>query len=135
MIAVMSLSLLIASPPPMPPCDRDAAERGVQQEMNICAEADFRLAHSMLERQYLKTLEVMQERDTQMDRPDWDDRPGYFDTLVEAQRAWIAFRDAHCRSEGYAARGGSLEPLLLSTCKTHLTELRTAQLRELAETY
>ena len=92
-------------------------------------------ADAALNAQWRLTRQAMRERDSEADKPDWDDRPGYFDTLLEAQRAWITYRDAHCRSEGYSARGGSLEPLLVSTCKTHLTKLRTAQLRELAETY
>ncbi|MFZ1741705.1 MAG: lysozyme inhibitor LprI family protein, partial [Pontixanthobacter sp.] len=42
-------------------------------------------------------------------------------------------RDAHCRSEGYYAYGGSLEPLLVSSCKAQLTRQRTDQLVELVE--
>jgi len=62
-----------------------------------------------------------------------DNRPGFFASLLEAQRAWLTFRDAHCRLEGYYARGGSLEPLLVSTCKTALTEARIGELRALAD--
>ena len=77
----------------------------------------------------------MKERDNAWaDYPGGSDtRPGWFASLLEAQRAWIAFRDAHCRVDGYMARGGSLEPLLVSTCKTALTKARTAQLQELAD--
>ena len=108
---------------------------GVQQEMNICAHRDYLIADAALNAQWLLTRQAMRERDSEADNPDWDDRPGHFDTLLEGQRAWIAYRDAHCRSEGYIARGGSLEPLLVSTCKTRLTQQRTEQLRELAQTY
>ncbi|MEM9310349.1 MAG: lysozyme inhibitor LprI family protein, partial [Pseudomonadota bacterium] len=66
-------------------------------------------------------------------KPDHDTRPGWFASLLEAQRAWITYRDAHCRVDGYTARGGSLEPLLVSTCKTALTKARTNQLKELAQ--
>ncbi|WP_252257584.1 lysozyme inhibitor LprI family protein [Erythrobacter aurantius] len=132
----ISLMLLIAAPgDDLPECNEQAAEMGVQQEMNICAHRDYLIADAALNAQWRLTRQTMQERDSEAEKPDWDERPGYFDTLLEAQRAWIAYRDAHCRSEGYSARGGSLEPLLVSTCKIHLTELRTAQLRELAETY
>jgi len=62
-----------------------------------------------------------------------DQRPGFFKSLLEAQRGWLRYRDAHCRVDGYAARGGSLEPLLVATCKTRLTRLRTAELKELVE--
>lgn len=118
----------------LPPCDYAAAERGVQQEMNLCAAHDFRMADRALNEQWRITSKAMKERDRA--RAEWtptDERPSYFNTLLEAQRAWISFRDAHCRLEGYEARGGSLEPLLVSTCKTHLTKLRTEELRTLAE--
>lgn len=132
---ISALLMLLVQANGLPECDEQAAEMGVQQEMNICAHRDYLIADAALNAQWRLTRQAMRERDSEADKPDWDDRPGYFDTLLEAQRAWIAYRDAHCRSEGYAARGGSLEPLLVSTCKTHLTKLRTAQLLELAETY
>lgn len=131
---ISALLMLLAQANDLPECDEQAAEMGVQQEMNICAHRDYLIADAALNAQWRLTRQAMRERDSEADKPDWDDRPGYFDTLLEAQRAWIAYRDAHCRSEGYSARGGSLEPLLVSTCKTHLTGLRTAQLRELIET-
>ncbi len=118
----------------LPVCDEEAAERGVQIEMNICAQREYLIADAELNAQWSITREDMQQRDAdfaQYADPSWDDRPGYFATLLEAQRAWIEYRDAHCRSEGYGARGGSLEPLLVSTCKTALTNARTQELREL----
>ena len=142
MIASLLLPLLLQSADAYPECDAKAAAMGLQQEMNICAHRDFLTADAAMNAQWRLTRAHMQERDAQWD-PAWDAgqgasegaRPGYFATLLEAQRAWIAFRDAHCRSEGYDARGGSLEPLLVSTCKTRLTQARTEQLRELAVTY
>ena len=53
--------------------------------------------------------------------------------MLEAQRGWLRYRDAHCRVDGYTARGGSLEPLLVATCKARLTRMRTEELRELVE--
>lgn len=113
-------------------CDEPQA----QQEMNYCAAQDFKRADEALNLQWAETSAAMKARDERRETgalPELDDRPGYFQTLLEAQRAWIAFRDAHCRSEGYYARGGSLEPLLVSTCKTTLTEARTQQLAQLIE--
>lgn len=135
---IATLLLLLAQPSGLPECDQEAADRGVQQEMNICAARDYAKADAELNAQWKLTRDAMKARDEQWSEyntPDRDNRPGYFDTMLEAQRAWIAYRDAHCRSEGYFARGGSLEPLLVSTCKTSLTQERTRQLRELAETY
>ncbi len=105
-----------------------------QQEMNWCAAREYAVADAALNVQWGITSQTMKRRDESQKRydPDGDGRPGYFQTLLEAQRAWIEYRDAHCRSDGYYARGGSMEPLLVSTCKTALTKERTRQLAELA---
>jgi len=136
---IVTLLLLLAQPEGLPECDQEAAERGIQSDMNICAYRDYLIADEALNAQWRLTSDAMKQRDRSWAEyntpPRSDDRPGYFETLINAQRAWITFRDAHCRSEGYVARGGSLEPLLVSTCKTALTEARTEQLRELAKTY
>lgn len=134
-IACMALAALAApaaAEEPLPECDQAKADMGIQQEMNICAHRDYLLADRELNAQWKLTAAKMKALDAEADFPAWDERPGYFDQLLAAQRAWIAFRDAHCASEGYWARGGSLEPLLVSTCKSALTQARTAQLRDLA---
>ncbi|MBV7259755.1 DUF1311 domain-containing protein [Erythrobacter sp. WH158] len=116
----------------MPVCDEEKRDQGIQQEMNICAAIDYRLADAELNAQWKVTSAKMKARDEGWN-PEWDDRPGWFASLLEGQRAWITYRDAHCRVDGYWARGGSLEPLLVSTCKTALTEARTKELSELAD--
>ncbi|MEM9502201.1 MAG: lysozyme inhibitor LprI family protein [Pseudomonadota bacterium] len=121
------------TPPPNP--DWDCQDPQAQQEMNWCAAQDYAVADDALNAQWTVTAAKMKARDasTAGSLPDWDERPGWFDSLLEAQRAWITYRDAHCRADGYSARGGSLEPLLVSTCKTALTEARTKELRSLAD--
>ncbi|MEZ5712235.1 MAG: lysozyme inhibitor LprI family protein [Sphingobium sp.] len=104
-----------------------------QTDMTICAGKDYAAADEELNAQWAITAKHMKEYDNTLDRSH-DTRPGYFETLLKAQRAWLSYRDAHCTSAGYYARGGSLEPLLVSSCKAELTRERTAQLRELAET-
>ena len=132
---IFALFVMLAVPAnDLPACDEEAAERGVQQEMNICAHREFLIADAAMNEQWRLTRAHMQERDEEW-TSEYDERPGYFETLLAAQRAWLTYRDAHCQSEGYEARGGSLEPLLVSTCKRHLTEKRTEELRSLAETY
>jgi uncharacterized protein YecT (DUF1311 family) len=93
------------------------------------------IAESKLNAQWQITAKVMKARDAAYApyRDAGDTRPGWFESLREAQRAWLVFRDAHCRIDGYTARGGSMEPMLVSFCKRALTEQRTQQLKELAE--
>ena len=133
---ISGLLLLLAQSGGFPDCDQEAADQGIQQEMNICAAAEYREADARLNAQWKITSAKMKERDASFEEyggSEFDDRPGWFASLLEAQRAWLTFRDAHCRMDGYTARGGSLEPLLVSSCKTALTEARTEQLRSLAE--
>ncbi|MGB3797075.1 MAG: lysozyme inhibitor LprI family protein [Alteraurantiacibacter sp.] len=109
----------------------DCAEPMTQRAMNYCAGVEFEEADEALNIQWNDTAARMRRLDAAITVD--DDRPGYFDQLLTAQRAWLSFRDNHCASVGYYARGGSLEPLLIATCKTELTLTRTDQLRALVE--
>jgi uncharacterized protein YecT (DUF1311 family) len=44
--------------------------------------------------------------------------------LVGAQRAWVAFRDAECKFSASGVEGGSVYPLIYSSCTTDLTKAR-----------
>lgn len=109
----------------------ECAEPMTQQAMNYCASLEWQEADESLSAQWRVTAAEMRRLDAEV-MPD-DERPGYFGQLLRGQRAWLVYRDHHCASVGYHARGGSLEPLLVATCKTELTPTRTAQLRGLAE--
>jgi uncharacterized protein YecT (DUF1311 family) len=106
----------------------DCGNAVTQQDMNFCATLEFRTADAELNAQWRITAAEMRRRDQGIAD---DGRPGYFDQLLAAQRAWLAYRDAHCDSEGYGARGGSMEALLVANCRTQLTIDRTEQLRVL----
>ena len=43
-------------------------------------------------------------------------------------------RDASCDYEGFQARGGTMEPMLVAMCLARLTEERTKQLRDQIQT-
>lgn len=136
MIATLMLPLLLQSAEPLPECDEKAAEMGIQQPMNQCAYRDFVIADRELNAQWKVTSDAMKARDADFAKyggDQYDSREGWFESLLEAQRAWLVYRDAHCRVDGYTARGGSMEPMLVSFCKTHLTRERTEQLRALIE--
>ena len=49
--------------------------------------------------------------------------------LLEAQRAWIRFRDGECAFATVNARGGSVAPFLDARCQTRMTEARLEQLQ------
>ncbi len=136
MIASLILPLLLQSAEPLPECNQAEADRGIQPEMNQCAWREFRIADAELNTQWKITVAAMKERDA-----DWapyrdanDTRLGWFDSLLEAQRAWLRYRDAHCGMDRYAPiSGGSMEPMLAAFCMRELTQERTEQLRHLAD--
>ncbi len=114
----------VAAPEP------DCANPVVQQELNYCAAQEFHEADAQLNAQWQVTTAEMHRVD-EATQPHSDGRPGYFVQLLAAQRAWLAYRDAQCDSEGYLARGGSAEPMLVAGCRAALTRERTDELRSM----
>jgi uncharacterized protein YecT (DUF1311 family) len=51
-------------------------------------------------------------------------------TLLTAQRAWLAYRDAACEAHASPFEGGSLQPLIRATCLSEITAERTRMLLE-----
>ncbi len=131
MIAPLLVLALQAAPPnPAWNCD----DPQFQQEMNWCAGQDFEAADRELNAQWALTRAAMKARDAEWaEIGSADKRAGWTANLLEAQRGWLRYRDAHCAMEGYEARGGTLEPLLVLTCKAQLTRTRTKELKELVE--
>ena len=136
MIAALVLPLLLQSAEP-PVLSWNCDDPMVQQEMNWCAGRDYEVADERLNAQWKETAAVMKARDADFaasGQAEYDTREGYFESLLEAQRGWLRYRDAHCRSDGYWARGGSMESLLVSSCKARLTRMRTDELKALIQT-
>ena len=129
---ILAALLFVAAAPnaePEPDCTSDDLP---QQEMNYCAAQDFRAADAELNAQWTITAEAMKQMD-ESETPD-DGRPGYYQTLLDGQRGWLRYRDGQCDSEGYAFRGGSMEPFIVGGCRTRLTKARIQELRELVAT-
>jgi len=125
MIMPFALALLAAQEPRW-----NCADPQTQVEMNACAQLDFERADAELNAEYRRAIAHARASDrAERALREGDNRAGVEATLREAQRAWVAFRDAHCRLQGYEARGGSMEPMLYDGCLAALTRARTAQLR------
>ncbi|MGB5863129.1 MAG: lysozyme inhibitor LprI family protein [Sulfitobacter sp.] len=58
------------------------------------------------------------------------DAIGQGDALLEAQRTWLAFRDAACGVHAAPYEGGSIQPMIRANCLSTLTQERTRMLRE-----
>jgi uncharacterized protein YecT (DUF1311 family) len=87
-----------------------------QAAMNVCAAEELHRMDAQLNAVYRKltaTLDANRRR-----------------KLQAAQRAWLAFRDAHCEFEASAFEGGSMQPLEYSACATNVTKERIGHLRQ-----
>jgi uncharacterized protein YecT (DUF1311 family) len=120
------IAFLLLAAAPVTNCDHPRSQR----DMTRCSVAEREAADGALDRQYGKAIAAMRLSDTSVDRIR-DRRPGYEETLRAAQRAWLSFRDAECRVEGYRMRGGSAESMAVQLCLTTLTRTRTQQLKTL----
>ena len=109
---IAALVLLLAAQ--AGPC----ADAVTQTELNLCSMKEYEAADAELNAAWRDLRDIAKRR-------------GMSGSLLDAQRAWIAFRDAHCKTVVARYAGGSIAPLIANRC---LTEARSAQLRELAET-
>ena len=109
----------------------DCEHAQYQGDMNHCAYLSLEAADKAMNEQWKRTVAVLRDKDTEIDRA-YDREPGWYDTLLAAQRAWLVFRDKSCLLASFEARGGTMAPQLEALCKANLTELRTQELLELA---
>jgi uncharacterized protein YecT (DUF1311 family) len=92
-----------------------------QHEMNMCAHRDYQVADRRLNAAYRALTGKIDARAKTL--------------LVEAQRAWISFRDKECKYEASENEGGSIYPMMVSGCMARLTNQRTKELKELSDQY
>ena len=109
----------------------DCGDPQTQSAMNACAMMEYEATDGALNAEWDKTVAHVKAMD--VDDPAEDGAPSRYDALLKAQRAWIAFRDAHCHSEAMQYRGGSIAPLIYATCLNEVTERRIEQLRAFRE--
>jgi uncharacterized protein YecT (DUF1311 family) len=125
---IAALLLMAAAPA----TSDEACDDLPQQPMNLCVYRNFERADAEMNARWKKAAAVMKAADAALDRT-YDKDPGYFATLLAAQRAWLTYRDQHCLGASFEARGGSMSPMLDSGCKITLTRERTRQLKALVE--
>ncbi|MEL6459025.1 MAG: lysozyme inhibitor LprI family protein [Cyanobacteria bacterium J06621_15] len=88
-------------------------------EMKVCAGQSYEKADKNLNQVY-RQLKPKLVRSQQ-------------NKLVNAQRAWIQFRDKSCKFEGDFAEGGTLQPVLEMNCLADVTEQRVKDLQRYLE--
>ncbi len=110
----------------------DCENAQTQMDMNICADKDYQQADKALNAVYKKAVAAAREMDDNV-KDMGEAYVGAVDALKRAQRAWIGYRDGQCEFAGFEARGGSMEPMLVSGCLADLTRKRTDELKAVYE--
>ncbi len=90
-----------------------------QSEMNQSASVEYQKADKELNRVYgllTKKIDATQKS-----------------ALIEAEKAWLKYRDLHCKFECMDNEGGSMYPMLYSGCMTELTNKRTLELKTILD--
>ncbi len=88
-----------------------------QLEMNTQAFQDYEKADAKMTLLYKKVLKTFIEETPKK-------------LFIEAQRAWIKYKEAHCKSVANDYEGGSMKPMIYSGCLMAITQQRTKQLQE-----
>jgi uncharacterized protein YecT (DUF1311 family) len=109
------------------------AEDLTQSEMTFCAGQAFEAADGDLNLAYglaMTQARVMDEANALagLETPMTTE-----EALRDAQRKWIAFRDAACSAEAMLAAGGTAQPMIGTLCMERLTRTRTEDLRLFGE--
>jgi len=82
-----------------------------------CAQIDLVRNDAQLNQYYKKLISALETE------------PGRKDLLRQSQRAWIAFRDAHCEYDASAFSGGKMESLVDVICRNSMTTTRNKQFK------
>lgn len=86
-----------------------------QASLNQCAYDDYKAADRQLNRTYQTLRGLLDKQDKEQ--------------LKQVQLAWIDFRDKACDFENRHEKGGSIYPLLTSSCLMQYTKQRDKQLK------
>lgn len=104
----------------------DCENAMTQGEMNLCAARDYEAAEKELNTAWKDARAAAKKTDD--DLP--EDLRGAEKALLAAQRGWIAYHDGSCDLSAFEARGGTMEPMVVSGCLETMTRARTKELRD-----
>jgi len=125
---ILALSLTLALPVAGQQVeDADCDDPQTQAEMNACAYLSFQTADAELNSEWGSLRDRLKKAEDDLGFEGW------FDVTLEGQRGWLAYRDGQCAAEGYEARGGTMEMMIVVYCKTRLTRARVRELQDMGD--
>ena len=94
--------------------DKCNAPTATQYDMDMCAGQDFKKADDALNALYRKMLPRYNATDQAL--------------LKDAERKWVAWRDAECAFDTNLSMGGTMHPMVETMCQTEMTKARVKEL-------
>jgi uncharacterized protein YecT (DUF1311 family) len=86
-----------------------------QLEMNQAANAKYKKADAELNKVYKQLISILTQSEKLL--------------LIQAEKDWVKFRDSSCNFESSQYEGGSIKPLVYSTCLEELTRKRILEIK------
>lgn len=111
----------------------DCENAMTQRDMNVCAHKDYEEADAALNAQWVLTKEAAKDWDEGFKTLNMIARSE--EALLASQRAWLKYRDTQCDVEELGVQGGSMAPMVYSSCMAEMTRERTEELKSLVENY
>lgn len=112
-LVLLAVAVLATTPVHAQECN----DSSNQHELHVCADEAYKKTNAVLNATYQEILGRLK-----------DDEPTR-EMLVKAQRAWLSFRNAECDFATFAAKDGSIWPMLNLQCLDALTAKRNAELK------
>ena len=97
---------------PAPNC----MKQGTQFDLNVCSFRDYLRADIELNRQW----EALKRRLAGATKN--------YAVMLSGQKAWLTYRDKQCEFWSGWYEGGSIAPLVVNSCLTDITEVRSKEL-------
>ena len=114
---ILVTSVLMAIAPMAVALAQDCANATSQMAMNVCADQAYRKTDAELNAVYSQ-INGRLKQDKEATK-----------LLVNAQKAWLAFREAECTFSTSASAQGSVYPMLVAQCRNGLTSKRIDELK------
>lgn len=83
--------------------------------MNATANTNYKKADLELNKVYKQLMTMLDQNEKTF--------------LIQAEKDWVKFRDSHCKFEASQYEGGSIQPLIYSSCLEELTKKRIVEIK------
>jgi uncharacterized protein YecT (DUF1311 family) len=113
------------------PCDEKPIS---QRQLDDCAAFEYKQADAHLNKVYRKAVQYMADdlarAENRGDQKQIKYEETAIESLKEAERTWISYRDIQCKAAAQQYEGGSMAAMIYSQCLTTVTEHRTSRPQE-----